>query len=78
LKYSDKAGPTVISGTILQKDAPQGLVTSVPLFGTVAGKPVLLGRIFADGAETPFRLTAPAGTRKVVADPNQTVLTRNR
>jgi len=37
---------------------------------------VLLGQVFADGPETSFRLTAPAGTRKVVLDPYQTLLTR--
>jgi len=38
----------------------------------------LLGRVFADGPETPFHVTAPAGTRKVVVDPDQTLLTRPR
>jgi hypothetical protein len=77
VKYLDKPGATVITGTILQKDAPVWLVTSVPLYATVGGKLVFLGRVFADGADTPFRLTAPAQARKVVVDPNQTVLTRD-
>ncbi len=67
---------TVVSGIIVQQDAPQDLVTSVPVYAMVAGKqPVLLGRVFADGKETSFRLPAPAGTRKIVLDPNETVLT---
>jgi len=78
VKYSDKAGSTAISGTILQKDAPNNLVTAVPVYAVVAGKTMLLGRIFADGGETPFRLTAPAGARKVVLDPHQTLLARGR
>jgi hypothetical protein len=42
----------------------------------VTGKqPVLLGRVFADGEETSFHLPAPAGTHKIVLDPNETVLT---
>jgi len=65
-----------VSGVIRQKDAPEDLVTSVPLYAVVAGRaPVLLGRVFADGAETPFRLSAPAGTRKLLLDPKGTILT---
>jgi hypothetical protein len=78
VKYSDKPGSTTISGVILQKDAPDNLVTSVPLYGSVAGKVVLLGRVFADGPETPFHLTASPGTRRVILDPDQTLLARPR
>jgi hypothetical protein len=78
VKYSDKPGTTTISGVILQKDAPGNLVTSVPLYASIAGKMVLLGRVFADGAETPFHLNASPGARKVVLDPDQTLLARSR
>ena len=78
VKYSDKSGSTTISGNILQKNAPDDLVTSVPLYASVAGKMVLLERIFADGPETSFHLTAPQGARKVVLDPEQTLLARSR
>jgi hypothetical protein len=78
VKFSDKTGSTTVSGVILQKDAPDNLVTSVPLYASVAGRLVLLGRVFADGPETPFHLTAPANARKVVLDPDQTVLARSR
>lgn len=74
VKYADKPGATTVNGVILQKDAPQDLVTPVPLYAARAGKLVFLGRVFADGAETPFHLTAPEGTRKIVADPGQTLL----
>jgi hypothetical protein len=78
VKYGDKPGSTAISGTILQRFAPKDLVTSVPVYATLAGKAVFLGQIFVDGAETQFHLTAPAGTRKIVLDPNQSVLARTR
>jgi len=78
VKFSDKTGSTTVSGVILQKDAPDNLVTSVPLYASVAGRMVLLGRVFADGPETPFHLNAPASARKVVLDPDQTVLARSR
>jgi len=78
LKYSDNPSSTTLSGIILQKNASDSLVTSVPLYASVGGKLVLLGRVFADGAETPFHLLAPPGTRKVVVDPDHTLLTRSR
>ena len=78
VKYSDKSGSTTITGTILQKDASDDLVTSVPLYASVAGKLVFLARVFADGPETSVHLTAPQGARKVVIDPEQTLLARSR
>jgi len=75
VKYQSRAESTLITGTIVQKDAPDGLITAVPVWGAVAGKEVMLGTVFADSPETSFRLAAPAGTRKVVLDPEQTILT---
>ncbi len=75
-KFTTKGQTTIATGLIRQKDAPPTLVTSVPIYAVVAGKsPVLLGRVFADGPETLFRLSAPAGTHKLLIDPYQTVLT---
>ena len=77
VKFSPKGSSSMVSGTILQKDAPQDLVTSVPIYAVVGGKKlVLLGRVFADGEESFFRLSAPPGTHKIVLDPYETVLTR--
>jgi hypothetical protein len=78
VKYSDKGGSTAISGTILQKNVANQLVTSVPVYAAIAGRTVLIGRVFADGPESQFHLTAPAGTRRILLDPNQTLLTRVR
>ncbi len=78
VKYTQKPGGSVVTGTIGQDDAPKDLVTLVPIYAVGGGKTVLLGQIFADGPETSFRLPAPAGTRKVVLDPYQTLLTRLR
>jgi Peptidase family M1 domain len=76
VKFTPKGTGSVVTGTILQKDAPEDLVTSVPLYAAVGGKQtVLLGRVFADGEESSFRLVAPAGTHKIVLDPNGTILT---
>jgi hypothetical protein len=75
VKFSAKGSGVTVTGTILQKQAPEDLVTSLPVYAIAAGKQyVLLGRVFADGDETAFRLSAPAGTRKIVLDPFETVL----
>ena len=76
VKFTAKANVIVVTGVIRQKDAPEDLVTSVPVYAVVPGKaPVLLGRVFADGAETSFHLSAPIGTHKLLLDPNGTILT---
>ena len=75
VKFTPKGAGLIVSGTILQKDVPQDLVTSVPVYSVTGGKPVLLGRVFADGEESSFRIAAPAGTHKIVIDPNATILT---
>jgi len=77
VKFTPKGTGLVVSGTIVQKEAPEGLVTSVPVYAVNPGKQmVLLGRVFADGEESSFHVSAPAGTRKIVLDPYETVLTR--
>lgn len=78
VKIARSPNRTSASGTILQKEGPDELVTSVPIYAVLQNPrdPVLVGRVFADGPETSFRLTVPAGTRKLVIDPYQTVLAR--
>jgi hypothetical protein len=76
VKFTPKGAGSVVSGTILQKNAPENLVTSVPVYAVTTGKQsVLLGRVFADGEESSFHLPAPAGTHRIVLDPNETILT---
>ena len=77
VKFTPKGAGLVVTGTIVQKDAPEDLVTSVPVYGVAQGKSmVLLGRVFADGQESSFRISAPAGIHRIVLDPNEAVLTR--
>lgn len=78
VRYVTRPGETSIQGVLLQKNAPKDLVTPVPLYGLHDGKLVFLGQVFADGAETPFHLTAPAGTHKLLIDPEQTLLARSQ
>jgi peptidase M1-like protein len=77
LKFAEKAGTTTVSGTIVQDDAPDWLVTSVPLYASIAGRNVFLGRVFAEGQETSFHISAPRQARKIVIDPEHTLLSRN-
>jgi hypothetical protein len=77
-KFLRKGSSVMVTGTIKQEDAPADLITSVPIYAVIGRTPVLLGRVFADGAETRFRLSAPAGAHKLLLDPDQTVLTRPR
>lgn len=75
MKLAPKGTHTVVTGTILQKDAPKELVTSVPIYALLSGdRRVFAGRVFADGPENSFRLNAPVGTRKLIVDPEETVL----
>ena len=76
VKFTPKGSSSIVSGTILQMNAPQNLVTSVPVYAVLGGRQLkLLGRVFADGEESTFRLTAPAGAHKIVLDPYETILT---
>ena len=75
VKFSQANGKTVVTGAISEKDAPDNLVTLVPVYSLLPRK-ALLGQVFVDDHEVQFRLTAPAGTRKIVLDPDHTLLTR--
>jgi hypothetical protein len=76
IKFTAKANSVVVSGVIRQKEAPEDLVTYVPVYALVTGKaPVRIGHVFADGAETSFHLSAPLGAHKILLDPNGTILT---
>ena len=78
VKITDKAIGTSISFKIEQSDAPETLVSSVPIYGLVGRQTIYLGRIFADGSETNVHLSGPAGVHKILLDPNHALLTANR
>jgi Peptidase family M1 domain len=75
VKFTEKAGGVSVTGLIRQEDADTDLVTSVPIYAVSSGRtPVLLGRVFADGAESSFHLNAPVGTHRLLLDPYETIL----
>ena len=43
VKYNAKPGGTVVTGTILQSDAPKDLVTAVPVYAVLGGKECFAG-----------------------------------
>jgi hypothetical protein len=76
VRVAEKNGVTTVTGIIVQKDAPEDLVTAIPVYATSAGSSMIfLGEVLADGAETAFRLVSPIAVHKVVLDPKHTILT---
>ncbi|MGA7631848.1 MAG: M1 family aminopeptidase [Terriglobales bacterium] len=75
IHIAEKNGVTTVTGVIVQKDAPNDLVTAVPVYAAMPGNTlVFLGEVLADGAETAFHLPAPHAARKILLDPKQTIL----
>jgi hypothetical protein len=75
VKYEKKASGIQAVGIIQQKETPQDYVSAVPVYAVTADSKVLIGTVLTDGPETSFRLATPAGTKKIVLDPYQTLLT---
>jgi Peptidase family M1 domain len=76
VRISEKENTTTVSGFIVQKDAPENLITAIPVYAvTSSNAMVFLGEVLADGSETSFHFRAPASVRKILLDPKQTILT---
>ena len=55
IRFAEKNGVTTVTGVIVQKDAPNDLVTAVPVYAAMPGNAlVFLGEVLADGQETAF------------------------
>jgi hypothetical protein len=74
VKLVPSAARVSAHATLKQKDAPDSLVTSIPIYAQTQAGLVFVDRVFADGNETPIKLSAPLGTKKLVIDPYETVL----
>ncbi|HWC20129.1 MAG TPA: M1 family aminopeptidase, partial [Terriglobales bacterium] len=76
VRFDRRGTATRASAKILQKDAPEELVTAIPIYAeTDTGERKFLARVFADGSETQFTLPVPQGTKKLVLDPYGSILT---
>lgn len=72
---ANKGGAFYATAKLSQKDAPDELVTAVPVYAELGkGNLHFVARVFADGPETSISLKVPAGTRKLVIDPHETIL----
>jgi hypothetical protein len=63
-----------IRGKLFQAGVPRSFVASVPLYAGGAGHSALLGTVVAAGPETSFHFVAPNLPRKIVVDPQMTLL----
>ena len=76
VRILERDGVTTVTGVIVQKGAPDDLVTAIPVYAVTRGNAqVFLGEVLADGRETTFHLTGSASIRRIVLDPKQTILT---
>jgi hypothetical protein len=66
-----------VSGIIRQSHTGKDTVTAVPIFAVNAkGASHFLSFVFVDDPETSFKITAPAGTTKILMDPEEMILRR--
>jgi hypothetical protein len=65
----------VIRGKLFQTNVPQSFIARVPLYARSAtGGPVLIGTVVAAGPETSFHFASATPARKLVIDPQMTLL----
>jgi aminopeptidase N len=64
----------LIKGKLFQTNVPRSFIVSVPVYAGGGAHPVPLGNILAEGPETSFHFTAPIEPRKLVIDPQLTLL----
>jgi len=72
------AGPKVkVKGVVKESHADAHMVTALPIYAVdERGKSSFLTFVFADDAHTSFTATAPAGTKQILLDPENTILRR--
>jgi hypothetical protein len=65
----------LIRGKLFQTGVPHSFIASVPLYiGGGSGHNTFLGTVAAAGEETPFHFVAPVAPRKIIIDPQMTLL----
>ncbi|MBZ5701903.1 MAG: hypothetical protein LAN84_08645 [Acidobacteriia bacterium] len=78
VEYGVKRGENggyVVRGKLRQTGVPRGFVAPVPLSASLGGgRSVALGTVVASGEETSFRFTTASAPRKIVIDPQMTLL----
>jgi hypothetical protein len=64
----------LIRGKLLQTGVPRSFIASVPLYAVSAAGREFLGTVVAAGFETSFHFLAPNQPRKIIIDPQMTLL----
>jgi hypothetical protein len=68
-------GRFAVRGTLKQDGVAETFTAAVPLYvPRAAGKPALLGTVVTHGAETRFQFTTRSRPRRILIDPNRTLL----
>ena len=64
-----------VRGKLIQKNVPDSFALRVPIYSQGQGaKPVLLGRVVTSGEETSFQFVSVASPKKLLIDPQMTLL----
>ncbi|GAC1675925.1 MAG: hypothetical protein PVS2B2_11250 [Candidatus Acidiferrum sp.] len=64
-----------VRGKLLQTGVPRSFIASVPLYASTSlGRSVLLGNVIAAGPETSFHFITQVAPRKILIDPQMTLL----
>jgi aminopeptidase N len=65
----------LVKGKLYQSGVPRSFIASVPLYANGgSGTRALLGNVVAAGPETPFQFLSPVQPRKLIIDPQMTLL----
>jgi len=75
VQHAAKTDQFVVKGILHQAGVPENFLATVPLYITSVGaKPILLGRVVTNGAETSFRFTTHVSPKHILIDPELTLL----
>jgi hypothetical protein len=64
----------VLRGKLFQSAVPHSFIAPVPLYASLGSNKIFLGTVNTNGPETPFHFTVPAAPRKLLIDPQLTLL----
>jgi aminopeptidase N len=77
VEYTVRPGPKgfQVRGKLIQKNVPEDFALRVPIYGQAQGaKPALLGHVVTSGEETSFEFVSATAPRRLLIDPQLTLL----
>jgi Peptidase family M1 domain len=77
VEFTSHAGENgfLVKGTLLQTGVPRSFIAPVPLYASGPnGRNIYLGTVTAEGAKTSFHFTTTVAPRRLVIDPEMTLL----